>query len=318
MITYIVKRLLLLVPLLFGMSLVVFALVNIIPGDPIVIMVGQNPQLPPDPRVIAQLRQQYGLDQPLHRQYLVFLGNLIRGDLGTSIQIQQPVLSLILERFPATLWLTGAALAVSVAIGLPVGVLSAVRPYSWVDSLALVGAMVGVAMPNFWLGLVLMLLFSLHLGWLPVAGMGSWADGAGAFLAHLVMPAVTLGSGLAALLTRITRSTMLDVLKSDFVRTARAKGLPERAVVGRHALANAVLPILTVVGVQLGYLLGGTVVVETIFAWPGIGRLAVNAIWQRDLPLIQGTVLIFAVLFVLTNLVVDLLYAYFDPRVHYE
>lgn len=318
MTTYIVKRLLLLVPLLFGMSLVVFALVNIIPGDPIVIMVGQNPQLPPDPRVVAQLRQQYGLDQPLHRQYLVFLGNLIRGDLGTSIQIQQPVLSLILERFPATLWLTGAALVVSVAIGLPVGVLSAVRPYSWVDSLALVGAMVGVAMPNFWLGLVLMLLFSLHLGWLPVAGMGSWADGAGTFLAHLVMPAVTLGSGLAALLTRITRSTMLDVLQMDFVRTARAKGLPRRAVVSRHALANALLPILTVVGVQLGYLLGGTVVVETIFAWPGIGRLAVNAIWQRDLPLIQGTVLVFAVLFVLTNLVVDLLYAYFDPRVHYE
>jgi peptide/nickel transport system permease protein len=316
--SYIAKRLLLLVPLLVGMSLVVFALVNVIPGDPIAILVGQNPQLPPDPRVVAQLRAQYGLDQPLHRQYLRFLANLARGDLGTSIQIQQPVLTLIVERFPATLWLATAALGLGVAIGMPTGVLSAVRPYSWVDSAALIGAMLGVAMPNFWLGLILMLLFSLYLGWLPVAGMGALSEGLGVFLAHLVMPAFTLGTGLAALLTRVTRSSMLEVMRSDYVRTARAKGLPGRAVVGHHALINALLPILTVVGVQVGYLLGGAVVVETVFAWPGIGRLAVNAIWQRDLPLIQGTVLVFALLFVLTNLIVDLLYAYVDPRVQYE
>jgi len=312
------KRLLLLIPVLLGVSVVVFALVNVIPGDPIAIMLGANPQLPPDPATVAALRHQYGLDLPLASRYLVFVARIGRGDFGQSIITQQPVLRSILERYPATLLLSLASLTLSILIALPAGILSATRPYSWVDTVSMFAAMLGVSMPGFWLGLILMLVFSLYLGWLPVAGMGTLSNGIGDVLSHLAMPAVTLGLALSALLTRMTRSSLLEVLRQDYVRTAHAKGLSGRVVTLRHALRNAALPILTVIGFQFGYLLGGSVIVETIFAWPGIGRLAVNAIWQRDLPVIQGTVLMFTLTFVLVNLAVDLLYAWIDPRIHYE
>lgn len=315
---YISKRLLLLLPILLGVSIVVFALVNVLPSDPISIMLGSNPQLPPDPKVVASLRAQYGLDQPLHVQYFRFLGRVLHGDLGTSIFTQQSVLRSILERMPATLLLTLASLMVSLLIAIPIGVLSAVKQYSWVDTLSLAWAMLGVSMPSFWFGLLLILFFSLQLGWLPVSGMGSFEAGIGDVLRHLLMPAVTLGMGLAGLVTRVTRSSMLEVLRRDYIRTARAKGLTGLAMLWRHAFKNAAIPVLTIVGVQFGSLLGGAVVVETIFSWPGVGRLAVNAIMNRDLPMIQGSVLVFTLLFVLVNLIVDLLYAYVDPRIHYD
>lgn len=315
---YVAKRLLLLIPMLLGVSVIVFALVNVLPSDPISIMLGANPQLPPDPKVVASLRAQYGLDLPLHVQYLRFLGRVLRGDLGTSIFTQQGVLRSILERLPATIELTLASLFVGLLIAIPVGIVSAVKQYSWIDNLSLAWAMLGVSMPSFWLGLLLILCFSLRLGWLPVSGMGSLEYGIGDVARHLFMPAVTLGTGLAGLVARVTRSSMLEVMRQDYIRTARSKGLSGLAVLVRHAFKNAAIPVLTVVGFQFGYLLGGAVVVETIFSWPGVGRLAVNAIMNRDLPVIQGTVLVFTLLFVLVNLIVDVLYAYVDPRIHYD
>ena len=310
---YIVRRLLAMIPLLLGISFIVFSLLNILPGDPVSIMLSSNPHITPDAETIAQLKAQYGLDKPLMTQYLIFLGNLLKGDLGTSMYTQQPVLTAIAERMPATIQLALAALVISIVIAIPVGVISAVRQYSWIDHLCLIGALIGVSMPSFWLGLLLMLGFSLKLRWLPLSGMGYLYNGLGDVLHHLIMPAFTLGFGMAALLARVTRSSMLEVLGQDYIRTAQAKGLPERTVVYRHALRNAFIPILTVLGVQFGYLLGGSVIVETIFSWPGIGRLAVNSILNRDLPVVQGTVLVFTLIFILTNLLVDILYAAIDP-----
>ncbi|NLJ85265.1 MAG: ABC transporter permease [Firmicutes bacterium] len=315
---YIVRRLLAMIPLLLGISFIVFALLNILPGDPVSIMLSSNPHITPDANTIAQLQAQYGLDKPLFTQYLIFLGNLFKGDMGTSMYTQQPVLTAIWERMPATAELAIAALIISVVIAIPVGVISAVRQYSWIDHLCLIGTLIGVSMPSFWLGLLLMLGFSLKLRWLPLSGMGYFSNGVGDVLRHLIMPAFTLGFGMAALLARLTRSSMLEVLGQDFVRTARAKGLSERAVIYRHALRNGLIPIFTVLGVQFGYLLGGSVIVETIFSWPGIGRLAVNSIMNRDLPMVQGTVLVFTLLFILVNLGVDILYAAIDPRIQYD
>jgi peptide/nickel transport system permease protein len=281
-------------------------------------MLSSNPHITPDAETIAQLRAQYGLDKPLMTQYMIFLRNLFKGDLGTSVYTQQPVVTAIAERMPATIQLALAALIISTAIAIPLGVISAVRQYSWVDHLCLVGSLIGISMPSFWLGLLLMLVFSLKLRWLPLSGMGYFYNGLGDVLRHLVMPATTLGFGMAALLARVTRSSMLEVLGQDFIRTARAKGLHEKMVVYRHALRNAFIPILTVSGMQFGYLLGGSVIIETIFSWPGIGRLAVNAIMNRDLAVVQGTVLVFTLLFILINLVVDILYAAIDPRIQYD
>ncbi|NLY29629.1 MAG: ABC transporter permease [Firmicutes bacterium] len=315
---YIARRLLAMIPLLLGISFIVFSLLNILPGDPVSIMLSSNPHITPDAETIAQLRAQYGLDKPLMTQYMIFLRNLFKGDLGTSVYTQQPVVTAIAERMPATIQLALAALIISTAIAIPLGVISAVRHYSWVDHLCLVGSLIGISMPSFWLGLLLMLVFSLKLRWLPLSGMGYFYNGLGDVLRHLVMPATTLGFGMAALLARVTRSSMLEVLGQDFIRTARAKGLHEKMVVYRHALRNAFIPILTVSGMQFGYLLGGSVIIETIFSWPGIGRLAVNAIMNRDLAVVQGTVLVFTLLFILINLVVDILYAAIDPRIQYD
>ena len=253
---YIARRLLAMIPLLLGISFIVFSLLNILPGDPVSIMLSSNPHITPDAETIAQLRAQYGLDKPLMTQYLIFLQNLFKGDLGTSVYTQQPVVTAITERMPATIQLALAALIISIAVAIPLGVISAVRQYSWVDHVCLVGSLIGISMPSFWLGLLLMLVFSLKLRWLPLSGMGYLHNGLGDVLRHLVMPAGTLGFGMAALLARVTRSSMLEVLGQDYIRTARAKGLHEKVVVYRHALRNAFIPILTVSGMQFGYLLG--------------------------------------------------------------
>jgi len=268
----------------------------------------------------ARLRAELGLDQPLHVQYGRWLGHVARGDLGRSLWMKRPVLDEVLGRFKATLVLTGTALLLSSLAGVALGVASATRPNSVLDRLSAVASLFGASMPTFWLGIVLMVVFALWLGWLPASGMYA-AYGGGDLrdlLAHLVLPAVTLAAASVTIIARLTRATMLETLGQDYIRTARAKGVVERAVVLRHGLKNALIPIVTVVGVQAGYLLGGAVLTETVFAWPGVGTLMVQGILARDFPLVQGCVLVVALSFVLVNLAVDLLYAWLDPRIRYE
>jgi peptide/nickel transport system permease protein len=302
-VTSIGRRLLLLVPTVLGVLTLVFLLVHVIPGDPVEVMLGETASHAD----LAQLRADLGLDRPLGEQYSRFLGGLARGDLGRSFFYRKPVLAVIGGALPATALLAAAALAVSLLIALPLGVLAAVRRDRPTDRLALVGSLVGVSMPNFWLGPLLIILFSFRLGWLPVSGRGSAAS--------LVLPALTLGTALAAILVRMTRASMLDVLGEDYLRTARAKGVAERTVVARHALRNALLPVVTIVGLQFGALLSGAVITENVFAWPGIGTLLIQAITARDYPLVQGCVLVIALCYVAVNFCTDALYALIDPRV---
>jgi peptide/nickel transport system permease protein len=313
---YLIRRLLLLVPVLLGVSLVVFLVLHLSPGDPAEIMLG--PQATAED--VAGLRAALGLDQPLPVQYARWMAHVLQGDLGRSIRMRQPVLGEVLTRFRATLILTATALLLSTIGGITLGVLSATWPHSLVDRLSTVGSIFGASMPSFWLGLVLMVCFSLWLGWLPASGMygAHGGDSLVDLARHLVLPAVTLAAASMTIIARLTRSTMLDILRQDFVRTARAKGLVEGAVVLRHALRNALIPAATVVGVQAGYLLGGAIFTETVFAWPGVGTLMVQGILARDFPLVQGCVLVIALVFVLFNLAVDLLYAFLDPRIRYE
>jgi len=313
---YLARRLLLLVPVLLGVSVVVFLVLHLSPGDPAEIMLGSQATQ----EDLARLRADLGLTEPLPVQYARWLGHVARGDLGRSIWMKRPVLGEVLQRLKATLLLTGTALVLSTAGGIALGVLSATRPHSLLDRLSAVASLFGASMPVFWLGIVLMVIFSLWLGWLPASGMwapyggGDWRD----LLAHLALPALTLCAASITIIARLTRSTMLDVLGQDYIRTARAKGLIEARVVTRHGLKNALIPIATVVGVQAGYLLGGAVLTETVFAWPGVGTLMVQGILARDFPLVQGCVLVIALSFVLINLAVDLLYGWFDPRIRYE
>jgi peptide/nickel transport system permease protein len=313
---YLLRRLILLVPVLLGVSVVVFLVLHLAPGDPAEIMLG--PQATQED--VARLRADLGLDEPLPLQYTRWMAHVVQGDLGRSIRMRQPVLAEVLIRFRATLLLATTALILSTAGGIALGVLSAARPRSLVDRLSTLGSIFGASMPSFWLGLVLMVCFSLWLGWLPASGMygAHGAGGLGDLLSHLALPAVTLAAASMTIIARLTRSTMLDILRQDFVRTARAKGLVERGVVLRHALRNALIPTVTVVGVQAGYLLGGAVLTETVFAWPGVGTLMIQGILARDFPLVQGCVLVIALVFVLFNLAVDLLYAFLDPRIRYE
>ncbi|MDQ7842200.1 MAG: ABC transporter permease [Armatimonadota bacterium] len=324
---YILQRLLATIPVLFGVSLVIFGLLRLIPGDPVVIMIGAENATAEE---ILRLRHVLGLDRSLPVQYLKFLGRLVTGDLGTSLSSDEPVRQLIAERLPATIELALAAVVVALAIAIPVGVISAVRKYSLLDTAGTVAAMLGISMPNFWLGVMLIFLFALRLGWLPASGRGEpvlsglWmlltsGNPAGLITAvvHLILPAVTLGSALAAVVTRLTRSSMLEVIGQDYIRTARAKGLQGSRVVVRHALRNALIPVVTVIGLDLGALLGGAVITETIFAWPGIGRLAIRSIVQRDFPVVQGVVLMIAVVRIAANLAVDVIYALIDPRIRY-
>ena len=297
--------------MLLGVSVIVFMVLRLAPGDPAEVMLGANA----NKEDLDRLRTQLGLDQPLHVQYLTWISHVARGDLGRSLWMKRPVLGEVLERFKATLLLTGSALLLSTLGGIALGIASATRANSLLDRLSGVASLFGASMPVFWLGIVLMVIFSLWLGWLPASGMYAPYGGGGLrdLLAHLVLPAVTLAAASVTIIARLTRATMLDTLGQDYVRTARAKGLGERMVVWRHALKNALIPIVTVVGVQAGYLLGGAVLTETVFAWPGVGTLVVQGILARDMPLVQGGVLVIALSFVLVNLAVDTLYAWLDP-----
>jgi peptide/nickel transport system permease protein len=313
---YLVRRLLLLVPVLMGVSVIVFLVLHLAPGDPAEIMLGSQATQADRMRLRADL----GLDDPLYLQYGRWVGHVVQGDLGRSLWMRRPVLGEVLTRLKATLLLTATALVISSIGGVALGVLSATRPNSLLDRTSAVASLFGASMPVFWLGIVLMVLFSLVLGWLPASGMyAPYGGGDLVDLAkHLVLPAITLAAASITIVARLTRAAMLDVLGQDFIRTARAKGLVERSVVVRHALKNAMVPIVTVIGVQAGYLLGGAVLTETVFAWPGIGTLMVQGILARDIPLVQGCVLVVALTFVLVNLTVDLLYAFLDPRIRYE
>jgi ABC-type dipeptide/oligopeptide/nickel transport system permease component len=325
---FIVRRLFGLIPLLLGVSVVIFALMRLIPGDPVVIMIGAENATPEE---MARLRRVLGLDQSLPIQYARFLGRLVTGDLGMSLASDEPVSRLIRERLPATVELALAAVAVALVIAIPAGVISAVRRYSAIDTAGTVAALLGISLPNFWLGVMLIFLFSVRLGWLPASGRGEPVlaglgtlltsgslAGLGLAISHLALPALTLGSALAAVVTRLTRSSMLEVIGQDYIRTARAKGLRSARVVMHHALRNALIPVVTVVGLEFGTLLGGAVITETIFAWPGIGRLAIRSIIQRDFPVVQGVVLMIAIVRVCANLAVDVAYAAIDPRIRYQ
>ncbi len=333
---YILKRLLGLLPVLLGITLLVFCFLHLIPGDPAVVLLGERAT----PEQLSALRERLGLNQPLPIQYLTFLGNLLRFDLGTSIISGIPIADELKSRFPATLELSAAAILVALVLGIPAGILAAVRKNSWLDNLMMTGSLVGVSLPVYWLGLLLIYLFSVNLQWLPPSGRIS-VDAGFSFqpitgfyvldallqldsnalkdiLAHLVLPALALGTIPLAILARITRSALLETLSQDYIRTARAKGVPELWVIFRHALRNALLPVVTITGLQFGTLLGGAILTETIFSWPGIGSWIYDGIFTRDYPVVQGGVVFVAIAFVLVNLLVDISYALFDPRIQYR
>ena len=310
---YVLRRLIQVAIALIGVSIAVFAVVHLVPGDPIRIALGTRF----DPDVYQALYERAGFDQPIPVQYVSWLGGALTGDLGVSFRTGTSVTALVLERLPATLTLAGAALFIALLISIPVGIVSAVRSGSKLDYFTTAASQVGVSVPDFWAGIMYILLFSLMLGWLPSSGYASLLDNPVEWLRHLVLPALTVGLISGSILTRFVRSAVLEALNQDYVRTAYAKGLPERRVIFEHVLPNAWIPIVTVVGLQLGFLLGGVVVVEVIFAWPGLGRLALTAVEGRDYPVLQGAVLYIAFTFLIVNLVVDILYAYLDPRVKY-
>ena len=281
-------------------------LIHVVPGDPVRIMYGS---FQTTPEQLEEIRQRLGLDQPIWKQYLYYLGRLAQGDLGRSIVGDQPVADILLTRFPATLALTVTSLIIAVTVGMSLGFLAAYKRGTWVDAGSMVLAVIGVSMPHFWLGLLLLFLFALKLNWLPVAG-GDWKS--------LILPALTLGLANAAVLARMTRSAMIDIFDQDFVRTARAKGLPRTVVLYRHALRSGLVPIVSMLGLQFAYLMGGAIVVENVFAWNGVGRLAIEAVFARDYPLIQGFILFFATVVALASVVVDVAYAFLDPRIRYS
>ncbi|HBB33052.1 MAG TPA: peptide ABC transporter permease [Cyanobacteria bacterium UBA8803] len=333
---YIARRLLNLLPVLLGITLLVFTLLQLIPGDPAVVILGERAT----PEQVEALREQLGLNQPLPLQYLTFLWNLMRLDFGTSIISGVPIAEEIKTRWPATFELSVAAMVVAVVLGIPVGVLAAVRKNSSLDNLSTIGSLLGVSMPVYWLGLLLIYLFAVNLNWLPPSGRLSIEAGlnfkpiTGFYiidallqvdikvlldvLSHLILPALTLGTIPLAILARITRSAMLEVLSQDYIRTARAKGVQERWVILQHALKNALLPVVTIIGLQFGTLLGGAILTETIFSWPGIGSWIYEGILARDYPVVQGGVIFVSVSFVIINLLVDISYPFLDPRIHYR
>jgi ABC-type dipeptide/oligopeptide/nickel transport system permease component len=303
---YIVRRLLLTVPVIVGVSILIFLIIRLIPGDPAIAIAGVHASA----EYIEQIRKDLHLDQSLPVQYAIFVRNLARGELGDSTMSRRPVSVELRERFPRTVELTLLAMLIASVVGISAGIISATRRYSIFDNVSMLVALFGVAAPVFWLALMLQLLFAVHLGWLPATGRGTFR--------HLILPSMTLGMATAGLIARITRSSMLDVLRQDFITTARAKGLAEKVIIYKHALKNALIPVVTIMGLQFGILLGGAVLTETVFAWPGVGRLLVDSILARDYPVVQGAVLVLAVSFVLINLLVDLIYAFLDPRISYH
>lgn len=310
---YVARRAAQAVVVMVGVSVLVFALVHLVPGDPIRASLGTRY----DPVIADQLRERSGLDQPLVTQYFTWLGSALTGDLGVSFRSGRPVTDSIVGRLPATLTLAVASLVVALVIALPLGVVSAVRQGSRADYVATVFSQAGISIPDFWMGIMLILFVSSYLGALPPSGYVSIAESPVDWLRHLAMPAVTTGVVTGSILTRFVRSSTLEALSQDYTTTARSKGLRERVVVNRHVLKNALIPVVTVTGLQLGFLLGGVVVVEVVFSWPGLGQLALIAVERRDYPILQGVVLVIAVLFLLINLLVDLLYAFIDPRIRY-
>lgn len=306
MLRYIVLRFLHLVPVLLGISFLVFLLLHLVPGDPVHMML----QDVGSPEQVERMRHQLGLDRPLYLQYVNFVVRAAQGDFGRSIHTHRPVAQEIAYRVPYTMRMALAAMLVAIVLGIALGSIAAMHHHSILDYGTMVIALAGVSLPSFWFGLVLILIFSLYLRWLPPAGADS--------LLHLILPSITLGSGAAAIIARLTRSSMLEVFQQDFIRTARAKGVGNPRLIYRHALKNAMIPVVSIVGLQFAGLLGGAVIVETVFSWPGIGRLAVDAIFNRDIPVIQAVVLVAAVIFVFVNLLVDLLYGVLDPRIRYS
>ncbi|MBN1147509.1 MAG: ABC transporter permease [Anaerolineales bacterium] len=329
----ILERVLVTLPIMFGVAIVVFLFIRLTPGDPVDIMMGTGGAV--SEGEMEQLRSEFHLDEPLYVQLWLFLKDAVRGELGYSYILKRPVTVLIGERLPATIELALGALLFSLLVALPIGVLSAVRQNSLLDRLSMAGAFLGISMPNFWLGIILIMFFSVRLHWLPVQGRIDFDAGlqelTGFFvldslltrnwaalkssLLHLVLPSVALGASVTAVVARVLRSSMLETLRSDYVTLARSKGAPEWTVVMKHALRNALIPTVTVVGLQVGILLGGNMIVETVFGWPGLGSMVVDAIFNRDFPLIQGSVMIYAFTFVMANLVVDVLYTYLNPKI---
>lgn len=305
---YVLKRFAMLIPVLIGVTFIVFFIMALTPGDPVKIILGDNATA----QSIEMMREELGLNDPLIVRYARYLGGLLKGDLGTSYSNQLSVKDQILDRFPNTLILATAGIVVSLIIGIPIGIISAKKQYTWIDNTSMIAALIGVSMPAFWFGLILVIVFGLKLGWLPSQGMG---HGVAGVLKSLILPAVTLGAGSAAMVTRMTRSSMLEVVRQDYVDTARAKGVKEFTITIKHMLKNALIPIITVVGLQFGHLLGGAVLTETVFSWPGLGRFVVEAIKKKDTPTVLGTVIFLSVAFSIVNLLIDIIYAYVDPRI---
>lgn len=303
MIVYLIKRILASVGVVLAMAFLVMLILDLVPGDPVVIMLGENAT----EDMVRELRRQLGLDQPLLVRYVQYIWKVVQGDLGRSVREMAPVSKLIGDAFPNTLLLTACGMFLTLLIGVPLGLISGAKSGSWLDHSSRIMSLVGLCMPVFWIGLVLMFIFSLKLGWFPVGGTGSWI--------HLILPSVTLASYSVASLARMTRSSLLEVMGEDYIRTARAKGLAYWEVVVRHAFGNALIPIVTIFGMQVGHLMGGAILTETVFAWPGMGRLMVGAILDRDYPLLQGTILVFASCYIFINLLVDLSYGLIDPQV---
>ncbi|WP_102273693.1 glutathione ABC transporter permease GsiC [Cytobacillus massiliigabonensis] len=306
MFRYIVKRLVGIVPTLLIVSIFIFLFVHMIPGDPARLVAGPDASY----QDVELVRQELGLDKPLVSQYFNFISNLVQGDLGTSMKTKRPVFEEIAARFMPTFWLTVWSMAWAIIFGLLIGVISATKRNKWQDYTGMFSAVSGISLPSFWLGLMLIQLFSVKLGWFPTGGNDSWTG--------YILPSITLGAGVAAVIARFTRSSLMDILREDYIRTGRAKGLKENAVVWKHALKNAMIPVVTMTGLQFGFLLGGSIVVETVFSWPGLGRLLIDSVSFRDYPVIQAEMLLFALEFILINLIVDILYGVMNPQIRYE
>jgi ABC-type dipeptide/oligopeptide/nickel transport system permease component len=333
MLGYLLRRVLATIPVIVLISALVFLLIHAAPGDPADLLLSDDAS----PEDVADARRRWGLDQPIYIQYLRFLANIASGDLGTSFRYSDPVLSLIGERLPATIELATVSLLIAIIFGVPLGVWAGSKPNSWADNLGSVFGFFGISMPSFWLGIMLILIISGYFNWLPSSGRSTYGIASGSEsgfyiinslvsgnmkaawdgIKYIIMPAIALGTGMMGLVMRVTRSSVLEIMSEDYVRTARAKGLEERAVLWRHVLRNALVPIITVVGLELGTLLSGSIIVETVFAWPGSGSLLIAAIQSRDYPLITGTVLTYTVAFVAINFAIDMLYAVIDPRIRF-
>jgi peptide/nickel transport system permease protein/oligopeptide transport system permease protein len=306
MLSYFIRRVLMTIPLALGVVFIVTVSFDLIPGDPAALILGEFAS----PQAVAELRTSLGLDRPLLIRYVSYVADIVQGDLGRSIRDRRAVTTILGETFPYTIQLALTATLLALTIGIPLGILAASRPGSWIDNLIRVVSLAGLSMPVFWTGIIFIVIFSVNLRWFPVSGTGTWR--------HLVLPAVTLALPSVAVLARMTRTTVLEVLREDFIRTARAKGVSNRSLLYKHTLRNALIPVVTVLGLQLGQMLGGAVLTETVFAWPGVGRLTVFAIFNRDFVLMQGLVLVLAMVYIFVNLLVDLSYGLIDPRVSYS